>query len=144
MIESLGTGKEVVVDQRFGSVMKHLKAVMAEAELEIVGEFDVCRGFGERLDGKKCHLLLIDCPLTDFEALTVDTAAAVFLPVHVRVSGHGRCTRIFWADGAALLQGRLPSGGGALLRRLETRIASALDALAGTVYCPSSDDESDW
>lgn len=139
MIDSLGTGKDIVVERRFGSVIKEVRHAIAEAELEVAAEFDVETSFRDRLDGRKCRLLLIDCPLTDFEVLTLDGASAVFLPLHLLVSGNGSQTRIFWANIATLLHGRLASGAGAPLHRLEARVAWALKVVADSADCPNRD-----
>lgn len=128
-MHSLEVGKDIVVERRFGSVIKQIRNALAEAELEVAAEFDVDGSLRERFDGRKCHLLLVDCPLTDFEVLTVDGAAAVFLPLHVLVSGDGNRTRVFWADIPALVHARLPAGSAAPLQRLEARLSSALQTI---------------
>lgn len=128
-MNSLGAGKDIVVERRFGTVIKRIRTAIADADLEIAAEFDVDGSLRERFDGRKCHLLLVDCPLTDFELLTMDGAAAVFLPMHVLVSGDGNRTRVFWADVPALLHVRLPAGAAAPLQRLEARLSWALQAI---------------
>lgn len=127
MTESLEVGNQIMVDRPFGKVIKQIKAELAQAELEIAAEFEVDRNAPA---GNTCRLLLIDCPLTDFEVLTLDAATAVFLPLHIVVTSYDSRTRIFWANTTALVQGRLPAGATAPLQRLEGRIARVLFALA--------------
>lgn len=131
MINTLEIGTDIVVERRFGSVIKQIRSLIAGAELEIAAEFEMDGSFRERLDGRKCHLLLVDCPLTDFEVLTIDGAAAVFLPLHVLVSGNGNQTRVFWAKTSTLVHARLASGAVTPLQRLEARLSWALQAISG-------------
>ena len=128
-MNSLAVGKDIVVERRFGSVIKQIRTAIADAELDIAAEFDVDGSLREHLDGGKCHLLLVDCSLTNFELLTMDGAAAVFLPLHVLVSADGNRTRVFWANVPTLLHARLPAGAAAPLQRLEARLSWALQAI---------------
>jgi uncharacterized protein (DUF302 family) len=139
MIDSLGTGNDIVVERRFGSVLKQVKNAITDAELEIAAELDVDGSFRDRLDGRKCHLLLVDCPVTDFETLTLDGAAGVFLPLHVLVSGDANRTRIFWANIATALHGRMPVGATTPLYRLEARVAWALQGISDAAECPNKE-----
>jgi hypothetical protein len=111
-----------VVTERFEKVLKLLRTALAGIDLQVVGEVDLA-GSGT---GTRAKTLLVACPLLMFEALALDRAAGVFVPLHVQVRADGDRTKISIVDPARLLNARLPVGVASPLSRLIARVELAL------------------
>jgi len=117
----------------FDTGLKLVRDVLLGAGLSISGEFDVSgtlnRGAGTF--STPSRILYVDSPLWLFEALALDRAAAVFLPLHVLVAANGAQTRVCWVKPADIFGARLPSGAAVPVDELQARLAQALKPLNG-------------
>ena len=119
-----------VVPERFEKAMKRIRAALRELDLEIVGEFPldpVPRAPEGQGGGSK--VVLVTCPILEFEGLALERAGAVFFPLHLLVSDNAERTQVRVGNPAELVQGRLPAGAGEPMERLVARIELALDAV---------------
>jgi uncharacterized protein (DUF302 family) len=121
-----------VVAERFEKALKLIRRALSEMDIEIVGEYD---NIGALTDGssrreKASKILLVNCPMLNFEALALDRAAAVFFPLHVLVSATGDWTQVSIINLARLSDARLPVGAEAPIRRLAGRIELALESVS--------------
>ena len=121
-----------VIAERFDKALRLIRSTMAEMELSVVDEFDTVLGPGHESKRKaeRSKLLLVDSPLLVFEALALDRAAGVFVPVHLLVSPDGNRTQVTWMEPASLFDVRLPVGSAEPLRKLRTRVARALEVVS--------------
>lgn len=126
---------QIMIPERFDKAVKMIRNALAEWELSVVGEIETTGDF-EREAGnnaERSKILLVDCPLTVFEAQVLDRAASVFLPLHVLVSGRGDQTLVSTMSSAGLFDARLPLGAAGPMERLQARVALAVESvLAGT------------
>ena len=109
----------------FEKALKMLRAALADIDLEVVGEIDT----SSRAGGRR-KTLLVACPLLMFEALALDRAAAVFVPLHVIVRADGERTEFSIIDPTKLLKARFPAGLANPLSRLIARVELAVQDVA--------------
>jgi uncharacterized protein (DUF302 family) len=117
-----------VVEDRFDRAIKVIRNELFGAHLDVVGELDIEDVLGPNKSNRPpCMILLVDNPLRVFEALALDRAAAVFLPLHVMVVGisDGR-TQVSILDPTRLFDGRFPPGAAGPIGRLVARAELAL------------------
>lgn len=112
--------RSYVVDRRIGDVWEPLRHALADLELEVIGSVTT---------PERSRVLLVDCPLLDFEALALDRASAVFFPVHILVSPDGNRTRVSVVDPAGLFSARFPVGMAEPMERLLARVSLAVELL---------------
>jgi uncharacterized protein (DUF302 family) len=74
------------------------------------------------------RLLLVDSPIFTFEAMALDRAAGVLIPLHVLVSSDGDQTEVIFVEPAALFDRRLPIGAAGPLEQIKTRVRVALES----------------
>ena len=101
-----------------------------------VTEFDVSR------EPSSCAVLLVDSPELLFEAIALDRAAAVFLPLHIVVSGGGETSYVHWVNPISGFGLRPPAPARAALEELYARVTAALAELpqaAGEEAPPGSE-----
>jgi hypothetical protein len=121
--------RSYVVDSRIGEVWDPLRHALADMELEVIGTVNA---------PEHSRVLLVDCPLLDFEALALDRASAVFFPVHILVSPWGGRTRVSVMDPASLFDARFPVGMAEPMERLLARIALAVELMQERFYAAIS------
>jgi uncharacterized protein (DUF302 family) len=129
-MNALSDGQTFVIPERFDKVLKFIRNALAEAELSIAGEFDSTEGLNGEM-GKKAvrsRILLVDCPLLEFEALALDRASAVFFPLHILVSAAGDQTQVSAINPTGLFDARLPVGAAEPMEKLHARVALALES----------------
>lgn len=119
------------IESRIGAVWEPLRHALADMELEVIGSLNAPTGPSAPRAAKSEHprVLLVDCPLLDFEALALDRASAVFFPVHILVSPCGDRTRVSVVDPAGLFRARFPIGMAEPMERLLARISLAVELL---------------
>ena len=108
--------------------LRLVRDALAGVGLSISGEFDVPDSLNWEADAlsTRSRMLYVDSPLLFFEALALDRAAAVFLPLHVLVAAHGPETRVYWIKPLEVFGGRLPPGAAVPLDEIQARLARAL------------------
>ena len=84
----------------------------------------------ELLEANGFEVLLVDCPLTSLQALALDRAAGVYLPLHVLLRSQDGGTHASIVNPADVFDGRLPAGAAEPIARLTERVAGVLDGLA--------------
>ena len=137
-VSALETG---VVPASFEKALRTIRSAMAEMELEIIGEFEMDRYWNGRSEWHctSSKILLVDSPLLIFEALALDRAAAVFLPLHVLVSKLGETTEVSFLNPLQLFDARFPVGVAEPMDRLMTLVALSLQSVSTDARTASSD-----
>jgi hypothetical protein len=98
---SLATiGHTRIIPEPFEKTVLLIRRLILNAGLSIVGEFDISGEmyFQHGIAGRSCTVLLVDTPILLFEAIALDRGAAVFLPVHVVISGDRGPSYVHWAN----------------------------------------------
>jgi uncharacterized protein (DUF302 family) len=118
------------VPERFDRALKSIRGVLRQLELEILGEVplsdDVKAGRQKQIMESK--VLLVSCPILDFEAMALGRAAAVFFPLHLLITDEHDQTRVSLINPTELFDGRLPVGTSGPMNKLVARVALALDS----------------
>lgn len=132
-MKSAEFGSTCMIPEPYPSGLKLVRDALCGAGLSILGELDLFGGLGRdaAIVSHPCRVIYIDSPLLLFEALVLDRAAAVFLPLHVLVRQDGEVTRVNWINPAAIFGMHLPAGAGVPLYDLQTRVSEALAPLGG-------------
>jgi uncharacterized protein (DUF302 family) len=127
-MNTVAVEQNYVIPEKFDKALKLIRTAIADMELEIAGELDMAHALYGEPAGKtsRCRILLVDCPVLMFEALALNRAAAVFIPLHVLVSAAGSQTHVSLLNPAALFDARLPAGAADPLEKLQARVARAL------------------
>jgi uncharacterized protein (DUF302 family) len=130
-MDVLSTLQTYRVPERFERAMKAVRGALGDMDLDIVEEFDFPDAFGTGPERRnhRCKVLLVSCPVLDFEALTLGRAAAVFFPLHVMVTAEGDGTRVSLVNPTALFDSRLPVGAINPMNRLVARVELAMESL---------------
>ena len=127
------------VPERMEKAVRRIRRALHEAKLCVMAEFDSAQWFGTPKDRERSKILLVDCPLLAFEAQALDQRAGVFFPLHLLIRSDGERTHIS-AVSASELYDRLPPGVAAPMRKLEERVATALDAVVSWARSDHRDD----
>lgn len=85
-----------VLEEPFEPALKTLRRALAEEQLCIVVELDAAKRIRHALDivVSPCRILFVENPLFMLEATAIDRSSAVFIPLHLVVSGSGARTLI--------------------------------------------------
>lgn len=119
------------VAERFERALKSIRGAFDGLDLDIVGEFDI-PDVRTGVTGRKAgslKILLVSCPVLDFEAVALGRAAAVFFPLHVMVSAEGDQTRVSLVNPSGIFDARFPVGAVSPMNRLVARVELALESL---------------
>ena len=130
-MNTLSVGQTYLIDAHFDKAIRLIRSALERQELSIAAELEV-HGRGDSSRWKKAglsRLLLVDSPLLLFEALALDKAAGVFLPLHVLVSSDGEQTHVSCVELPDLFEVRVPAGSSRPLSVLRNRIAIALESI---------------
>jgi len=116
--------------ERFDRALKLIRGALADMDLDVAVEFDVAGNLGDKEAeiAAPSRILLVDCPLLAFEALALDRAAGVFVPLHVLVSAIGDRTQVSVVNPTALFDARLPVGAAEPVDKLVARVRLALES----------------
>jgi len=116
------------VSKAHGAALKSLCRILRQAGFSIVQQIELSRDFADQLapGTENCTLLLVDNPLSMFEAIALDRSAAAFVPFHVVVTGDRHSTRIHWAHPAAAVGLCLSPTAKASVDALYTRLTQLL------------------
>jgi hypothetical protein len=87
------------VHEPIEKVLTRIRRLLLERGLDAI-EFDLSkqRPFRHAIARRSCVVLLVDSPVLLFEAIALDRAAAVFLPLHVVVSGDQDTSLVHWIN----------------------------------------------
>jgi hypothetical protein len=82
------TGNTRVISEPFGESVPLIRRLLLNAGLSVIAEFDVSHEPHLQLGAasRSCIVLLVDTPTLLFEAIALDGAGAIFLPVHVVIT----------------------------------------------------------
>ncbi len=127
-MQAVSTFESFVIEDQFDRALKTIRSELTATDLNIVAEFDTAEVINGNPSRRPCRILLVDNPLLVFEALALDRAAAVFLPLHVVISGAGDRTEVSIANPTHLLDARFPAGAADPVDRLVGRIELALQS----------------
>jgi len=125
------TGNTRVISTPVGRAIPLIRRLLSESGLSVVEEFNVSSEpyFQLEIAKRSCIVLLVDTPALLFECIALDRAAAVFLPVHVVISGDHDTTYVHWANPVASSGLRPPMPAKIPLDNLSARITGALSGL---------------
>ena len=112
--------------ERLEVTIKRVHEALAGAGLQVAGELLLPPENGQ---DTRSTLLLVSCPVLDFEATAVVHSVAAFLPLHLLVDEAGGRTRISFFNPASMFDGRLPPGASGPMERLGEVVARALRSL---------------
>ena len=120
-----------VVPERLDKALKVIRAALREVELEVLDEFPLSRKIklGPSRIVAESRILLVSCPILEFEAVALARAAAAMLPLHVLVTGEQNQTTVSVVNPASLFEGRIPVGASGPMERLVARVELALDSI---------------
>jgi len=125
------TGNTRVISNSVGRAIPLIRRLLSEAGLSVVEEFNVSSEpyFQLGIEKRSCIVLLVDTPALLFECIALDRAAAVFLPVHVVISGDHDTTYVHWANPVTSSGLRPPMPAKIPLDNLSSKITRALSGL---------------
>ena len=125
------TGNTRVIREPFGKAVAVIRRLLSDAGLSVVEEFNVSSEpyFQLGIASRSCLILLVDTPALLFESIALDRSAAVFVPVHVVISGDRDTSYVHWANPVTTSGLRPPTAAKIPLERLCARITRALSAL---------------
>jgi uncharacterized protein (DUF302 family) len=119
-----------LIAEQFDEALNLLRQELADHDLCVTDEFDateyLSRDSGRKPD--RSRLLLVDCPLPLLEAVALDRAAGVLIPLHILASSDGDRTEVVFIEASTLFDRRAPVGVSQPLGELKSRIAMALEA----------------
>ena len=100
-----------------------VRRVLRVNGLHIVEELELSAASA---DTPGCVVLLVDSPELLFEAIALDRAAAVLVPLHVVVTGDGHRSRVHWTNPLAFSGLHAPASARVAIERLCARLKQAL------------------
>ena len=85
-----------VLEEPFESALTTLRRAFAQNQLCVAVELDAAKRIRRALSitVSPCRILFVENPLVMLEATAVDRSSAVFIPLHIVVSGGGRSTLV--------------------------------------------------
>jgi hypothetical protein len=125
------TGNTRIIPEPFGKSVPLIRRLLSDAGLSVVEDFDLTNApyFQLGIAERSCIVLLVDTPSLLFEAIALDRAAAVFLPVHVVISGDHDTSYVHWANPMASSGLRPPAPSKGPLEDLCARVTKVLSEL---------------
>ncbi len=93
------TGNIRIIGETVERSVPVIRRMLREAGLSVVEEFSLSNNPHFQLETARrpCIVLLVDTPEALLQSIALDRAPAVFLPVHVVVSGDGDTSYVYWA-----------------------------------------------
>lgn len=108
-----------------------IRRMLRDAGLSVVEEFSLLNNPHFQLGTARpsCIVLLVDTPEALLQSIALDRVAALFLPVHVVVSGDRDTAYVYWAHPLAGSGQQAPVPATAPLEELNARVTQALRVL---------------
>ena len=130
-MQGIRGGTTRVMREPYEKTISTVRRMLTAAGLSIVDEFDMSKEpyFHFGVAGGSCTVLLLDTPILMFEAIVLDHSTAVFLPLHVVVSGDRETSCVHWADPLTSSGLRPPASGKSALEQAYKRLTDALSGL---------------
>ena len=125
----LPKSNSLVVPESFGKSILLVRQLLFAAGLRVVKEFNLSNEPYLQLAGQSCVVLLVDTPVLLFEAIALDREAAVFIPIHILISGDREESYIHWANPVASSGLRAPVAARGAMENLYARVSEALSDL---------------
>jgi hypothetical protein len=127
-MESNASSLTRIIPESFDKSVSMICHLLWTAGLTIVEEFDMSKEPYFRLGVAKrsCTVLLVDTPLLLFQAIALDRSAAVFVPLHIVISGDSDTSYIHWVDPVANSGLRPPASAKDALEEVYKRVTQAL------------------
>ena len=121
-----------IVPDSFEGAIKLIRQALTECGLNILVELDLSGRINQELGIRlaACRVLCVDSPLFLLEALSLDGAAAVFLPAHVVVSEQRMQTVVHLLSPASIQSGGLPVSAKIPVSKLQEQLSRALEHIA--------------
>lgn len=121
-------GQVQAVPLGFHRTCKLLHRLLGEGGISVVEHIELSHAFpSENAVGiRRCVLWMVDCPMLLFEAVALDRAAAVFLPLHIVITGDEHSTCIHWTHPAEAMGLRLPPAAKRPVDTLYCRLSQVL------------------
>ena len=125
------TGNIRIIGETVERSVPVIRRMLREAGLSVVEEFSLSNNPHFQLETARrpCIVLLVDTPEALLQSIALDRAPAVFLPVHVVVSGDGDTSYVYWAHPLGGSGQRPPLPAKTPLEELNARVTQALRAL---------------
>lgn len=122
-----------VIPEPYERALKLIREALAREGLEIPIELDVSGRIRKKLGISlaPCRLLCVDSPMSLVEAVAVDPAGAVYLPLHLVVSGRGPQTTLHLPSQGALQRCEAPVGVKVPVSKLHARLSRVLQRIGG-------------
>ncbi len=116
-----------------------IRRLLRDAGLSVVEEFSLSNNphFEMGVGRRSCIVLLVDTPELLLQCMALDHAAAMFLPVHVVLSGDCDTTYVYWTHPLAGSGQRPPLPAKAPLEELSARVTEALRVLPQVAHAAS-------
>lgn len=127
------TAHTYVIPEPYERALKLLREALSKEGLGIPMELDISRRIRRELGVTllPCKVLCVDSPMVLVEAMAIDTAGAIFLPLHLVVSGRGPQTQVHLASPATIRYAEVPVGVKSPLSKLQARLSRILQRLGG-------------
>jgi len=132
-VETAGVTR--VLPEAFEKALPIIRRLLSAAGFSVVKEFDMSREpyFQLGIGSRSCVVLLVDTPVLLFEAIALDRSAAVFLPLHVVITGDHDTTYVHWVNPITSSGLRPPAPAKGPLEVLYTRLTETMSQLPKAV-----------
>lgn len=122
----------LVVDSPFDSALPRIREAIRTGHLSIAAEIDAARRVKRELEiyVPPCRVLFIDSPTFMLETTAIDRASAIFIPLHLVVSGAGNRTLVHMLNLDHIRNSDLPIGIRAPVLDLQRQIFRSLAKIA--------------
>jgi uncharacterized protein (DUF302 family) len=130
--ESRAATAAFVLDRPFEAALIRIRQAVRAEQLCIAAEIDAAQRVKRALEiyVPQCRVLLIDNPLFLLEATAIDRASAIFMPLHLVISGSGNRTLAQMLDAEHIRHSDLPIGIRAPVLDLQRQLLRVLGRIA--------------
>ena len=124
-------GATRVIPEPFDRALLQIRRLLAGQGLNVVEQLDMSSepSLQPGISARSFVILLVDSPVLLFEAIALDRAAAVFVPLHVVVSGDQDTSYVLWVNPVSESGLRPPAPARSALGELYVRVTEALSEL---------------